>query len=135
MAIRFRWGVLIPYINKLRQGSGGWNEKLVIETLDRLRSAIDKVLGEAAEAGYLVQEVVMEAFDCVEDKTALIEMFARWYPLQQRLFESIESRNSAHVLTLLDQVLDMNREFMVLTSRRYHELLSPGGKALQKWAA
>jgi hypothetical protein len=135
MAIRFRWGVLIPYINKLRQGGGGWNEKLVVETLDNLRSAIDKVLGEAAEAGYLAQEVVMEAFDTNEDRSAIAEMFARWYPIQQQLFESIQSRNSGQVLVLLEKVFELNRHFMVLTSKRHYELLNPGGLAQQRWAA
>jgi hypothetical protein len=62
-------------------------------------------------------------FDAQEDKNAVSRSFTQWAELDQRLMVAIEAKDLDDIQKILGTLRVLNKAFMVLAAKRYHELL------------
>ena len=126
MARKFRWGIIDTFRNRI---SGILNRSImddakVTSLLHELLSAIERIEGEATQRGFLDQESILQLFDAKEDKEALSERFTQWEELRsKRLRVAIEAKALNDIHEILGEMRLINKEFMIMASKRYHELL------------
>jgi hypothetical protein len=125
MARKFRWGVVDTFINRILSISThrARNEDDVTKLLHELMSAIERIENEAAMVGFLDEYNVTGVFAAQEDKDSVSRSFAQWDELRQRLMVAIEAKALDDIQNILGIIRVLNKEFMVLAAKRYHELL------------
>lgn len=122
MARMFRWGVVEKYRNEMaRLIATNASDQEMADCLDSLNSASSRMEIEAARGQLLVPEHITPAFPGDEDK--ITGMFNDWKILRQALAQAIGAKDIGQVKRILEEIRRMNKDFMVLAARRYHELL------------
>jgi hypothetical protein len=86
-------------------------------------SAIERIENEAAMVGFLDEYNVTGVFAAQGDKDSVSRSFAQWEELRQRLMVAIEAKALDDIQNILGIIRVLNKEFMVLAAKRYHELL------------
>jgi hypothetical protein len=124
MARKFRFGVVDHFrkrIKTLKYQKAGDEE--VGDLLHQLVSMIQRIESEAAQEGFLDDDGVSQLFEAQEDQDAVIESFVQWSRLRDRLMMAIETKDLDGLYGILGEIRLLNKDFMVMASRRYHELL------------
>lgn len=125
---KLRWKILMKFhreISVLRFRTH--NERERRECLDSLRLAMNWVAGEATRLDLLIPEDVINAFEEPEDRKRIEEIVTqRWPGLADKLFRGmeIEKPDLDLVLGAIEGLLELNKEYMVVSAKRYQELLA-----------
>jgi len=121
----FRWKILEKHhreISVLKQRDH--NEVNVRRCLNALKSLMEWIVGESMRLGILIKEDVVNAFENEDDRNEIeIILTDMWPSLFSSLMHNIETRNLEEVLNALNGMRCMNKKFMVLSARRYEQLL------------
>lgn len=117
MAFRFRWEILEKYGHKKKMGS---------EDLALVQRTLDWMQEEASAAGHLQPQKMLELFDENEQKT-VIAMIAKWNQMRNdegtgTLDVALRNGDAARTRELLDELSPMNKDFLIMASRRFTEL-------------
>lgn len=124
IARKFRWAILIPFLSRIGMlRSRKASDEQVAVCLEELELALQKIESEAASLKFFDTTLVLSALKSKEDKDTVNEMFKEWGVLRRELMEKIEARHLDGVANVLETVREMNKTFMVLSAKRYHELL------------
>lgn len=121
---RVRFGLIELFRSEVRdlRARGADNEE-IDTVLGRLRSAILKLSAEAKMFKIFVPENVTSAFSDPKDREEVKRIIQEWVVYRDELFKDyIPQRNLDGVLEILDKMRRANREFLLMISKREHEL-------------
>lgn len=116
MAFRLRWEVLEQY------GHGS----LKPEDLKSVQTALDRLQAEARASGRLEAKTMLELFDH-HQQAVIIRMMAKWSELRREdgsgaLDVALREGDATRAGELLAALSPLNKEFLVMASRRFAEL-------------
>lgn len=123
MAVRWKWEVIHPFASELaeKKDSGG--------CLTRLRESIPLIEQEAAAMGFVLQDVVTEAFASRADQADIEETFAAWREAREELLTSINDGKLTGVKKQLKTLSALNDRFATTAAARYSEVLRDNEKS------
>jgi len=121
----FRWKILEKYyrdISILKQRD--YNEENVDSCLNALKSLMEWIAGESMRSGIMIRQDVVDAFEDSSDRNEIeIILTDTWPTLFSSLMHGIKTRDLDAVLNALNGMRSMNKKFMVMSARRYEQLL------------
>lgn len=122
---RVRFGLIELYKSKVKELAGkNATEAEITNVLNRLRSAMLKISAEARMLHVFSTENVKSAFNDPKDREEVNRITNEWAMARDRLFnEYIPHQDLQGVLGVLDEMRRHNRDFMLMVSKREHELL------------
>jgi hypothetical protein len=125
MGRTFRWKIVDKYHRDISIMKAANSDSSKIEQcLHELNSWLDWLVGESMRLDILIKEDVLKAFENEDDIKELDHILSDLWP---RLFTSlkngIDTKNLDEVLNALNGMRCMNKKFMVLSARRYEQLL------------
>ena len=137
----FRWKILDKFHRDIRiMKSANSDSSKIKHCLGELSSWLEWLVGESMRLGVLIKEDVVNAFDDEGDRNEIESILTDMWPsLFSCLIHGIETKNLDEVLNALDGMRCMNKKFMVLSARRYEQLLErlpepsftmPGGNSV-----
>ena len=120
MAAQFRWNLIDHYRNRI----GGWQtDHAKSEGCQQLRQAIDNIVKVAAVQRFIASDLLRDAFESPAEQSQVEALYTQWGKIKQELEQVLQRKNLDELRRLLDQLKELNTSFMVLASKRYHELL------------
>jgi len=121
----FRWEILTPAKRDIKDLIFKPDEEKGAATFEELLQKIDWIRGESNRMGLRNPDDIVEAFSSKQDREKVAELVTnRWPAVLQDLAASIESRNLEDILLFLEAMLELNKDYMVLAAKRYHQLLA-----------
>jgi hypothetical protein len=121
----FRWKILDKFHRDIRiMKAANSDSSKIKHCLGELSSWLEWLVGESMRLGILIKEDVVNAFDDEGDRNEIESILTDMWPsLFSCLIHGIETKNLDEVLNALDGMRCMNKKFMVLSARRYEQLL------------
>jgi hypothetical protein len=120
MATRFRWHIIERYLNLMP----GWLEnQSPAEGCQQLRQAIVNIEKAAAYQRFITPDLLQDAFGSPAERRQVAALYRRWEKIRRKLEQVLKRNNLDGVARLLEQSKVLNTEFMILASKRYHELV------------
>jgi hypothetical protein len=120
MATRFRWRIIEHYLNQMPR----WRtDQAQAEGCQQLLQAIVNIEKAAAYQRFITPDLLQEAFGSPAERRQVDALYTQWGEIRQELEQGLQRNNMDEITRLLEQSKGLNTEFMVLASKRYHELL------------
>jgi hypothetical protein len=120
MATRFRWSVIEYYLNV----APSWRtDHAKQEGCQQLMQAIVNIEKTAAFQRFITPDLLREAFGSPAERHQVDALYTQWWDIRSELEQVLQRKNSEEITRLLGQMKGLNTDFMVLASKRYHELL------------
>ena len=120
MATRFRWRIIEHYLNLMPR----WRtDQAQAEGCQQLLQAIVNIEKTAAYQRFITPDLLQDAFGSLAERRQVDVLYMQWGEIRQELEEVLQRNNLDEITRLLEQMKGLNTEFMVLASKRYHELL------------
>jgi len=121
---KFIWGVILPLRRDLsKMLTLTPPEREVTECLEKLFLSIQKVESEGAHLGFFEPSQIISAFPEGEDREAIRRIIEGWRPIRGELTERIKLKDIGGCLSLLEKLLEMVKTFLILSTKRYQNLL------------
>ena len=77
----------------------------------------------AAYQRFITPDLLQDAFGSLAERRQVDALYTQWGEIRQELEEVLQRNNLDEITRLLEQLKGLNTAFMVLASKRYHELL------------
>ena len=120
MASRFRWRIIEHYLNQIPR----WRtDHAKAEGCQQLLQAMVNVEKIAAYQRFITPDLLQDAFGSPAERRQVDVLFTQWGEIRQELEQVLQRHNMDEITRLLEQSKGLNTAFMVLASKRYHELL------------
>jgi hypothetical protein len=120
MATRFRWRIIEHYLNQIPR----WRtDHAKAEGCQQLLQAMVNVEKIAAYQRFITPDLLQDAFESPAERRQVDMLFTQWGENRQELEEVLQQNNLDEITRLLERSKELNTAFMVLASKRYHELL------------
>jgi hypothetical protein len=121
----FRWKIVEKFYRDVSIMKAVNSDSTKIQQcLDELNSWLEWVFGESTRLGILIKEDVVDAFEDDGDRNEIGNILTNTWPtLFSSLIHGIKTRNLDVVLNALNGMRFMNKTFMVMSARRYAQLL------------
>lgn len=120
MATRFRWRIIEHYLNLMPR----WRtDQARAEGCQQLLQAIVNIEKTAAYQRFITPDLLQDAFGSPAERRQVEALYTQWGEIRQELEQVLRRNNLDEITGLLEQMKGLNTEFMVLASKRYHELL------------
>jgi hypothetical protein len=120
MATRFRWHIIEHYLNL----TPGWRTPQArAEGCQQLLQAIVNIEKAAAYQRFITRNRLRDAFADPKECRQVDALYTQWGEIRQELDQVLQRNDLGEITRLLEQSKGLNAEFMVLASKRYHELL------------
>ncbi|MFO7876397.1 MAG: toll/interleukin-1 receptor domain-containing protein [Desulfovermiculus sp.] len=121
----FRWKILTQAKRDIKDLIFKPDEEEITVTLEELLQKIDWIRGESNRLGLRNPDDIVEAFSSKQDREKMSELVTnRWPAAFQDLTASIESRKLESILHCLEAMLELNKDYMLMAAKRYHQLLA-----------
>ena len=121
---QFRWNILTKYYRDLSiLKAQRAREEKIRECLADLSLRVEWIRGEAQRIDVFTDDDIITLFDDENDKKDISKLLKELWPeIFQRLSQDIEARDLDRVLDTLNQMLKLNKDFMISVAGRYLEL-------------
>jgi CHAD domain-containing protein len=120
MASRFRWRIIEHYLNQIPR----WRtDRAKAEGCQQLLQAMVNVEKIAAYQRFITPDLLQDAFGSAAERRQVDVLLTQWGKIRQELEQVLQQHNLDEITRLLEQSKELNGAFMVLVSKRYHELL------------
>jgi len=118
---RFRYEVIEDYDYKIRSSR---NEIELKAMLENVRESICTIESEAQSRMATINESSLrELYSKQEDKERIVKMFKNWHEVRDELFNTEVAITKEHLMKIFESLRQMNKKFMIFTSKRYSELV------------
>jgi hypothetical protein len=120
MATRFRWRIIEHYLNQIPR----WRtDQAKAEGCQQLLQAMVNVEKIAAYQRFITPDLLQDAFASPAERRQVGALITQRGDIRHVLEEVLQRHNLGEITRLLEQSKGLNTAFMVLASKRYHELL------------
>lgn len=131
LGLRFRYEVLQKYRRALRSARRSplaEQPALAAELLAQLRHAVQVIEIEASSRGAenIDRASVADLFVTACDEEMVADVQSEWDLAREQLFRDDPRPNLGAMLSIVDQMCDLNYRLMALGTRRYHEMVRDG---------
>lgn len=120
MATRFRYELLQKYLD---YNGNLVNGSPMADICEQIRHVIFSIESEAASRGLMDKLSLVRAFNTAEDRHAVSDMFDNWHNVRGQLFDDQGKIRCERAEEKLNQLSDMNTEFLLLAVKRFQDLL------------
>jgi hypothetical protein len=86
-------------------------------------AAIVNIEKAAAYQRFITPDLLQDAFGSPAERRQVAALYRRWEKIRRKLEQVLKRNNLDGVARLLEQSKVLNTEFMILASKRYHELV------------
>ena len=120
MAAQFRWNLINHYRNLIK----GWEtDHDKADGCQELLQAIKNIENVAANKRFITSDLIENAFEDLEERSQVRGLYSQWEGIRLELERVLQQKNLDKLKCLLEKLKGLNTDFMVLASKRYHELL------------
>jgi hypothetical protein len=119
MATRFRHELIAPYAGQLED----MNDDAAERTCEAITQIIHNVESEASSRGLMDQMFLSKAFSG-RDRQLVQDMYGDWYRVRGNLMAALQERRLVEVDEALLKLARMNRTYLDVATRRYHEFVT-----------
>ena len=122
MATRFKYELIEKYGDKI---SNGHNAAVIDRYLMEIRQVVMQIESEASSRGLLERYNLVESFKGSE-RGEVDGMYDTWYEVREKLMKGIDTKDRDTVHHSLEELAGLNKRYLELASRRYHEAIVEG---------